>query len=350
MKTDHLLIMRFSGLGDVAMTVPVVWSLARRYPHLRITVLSSPFARIFFDNIAPNVGFMEADLKHEYRGVKGLNALYRRLTAKQFTAIADLHNVLRSGYLRMRFNIDRYHVEHIDKHRRERRQLVATTGKQMVQLPSVFELYADVLARLGYPVDMDFTSVFPPTGGNMRLISDLVGEKKPFQQWIGVAPFAAYQGKAYPLPLMENVIDELTRRHPSCLIFLFGNNSDKERLALDKLAEGRKNCINASALLGGIYKELILMSHLDVMLSMDSANMHLASIAGTPVVSIWGATHPLAGYMGWHQRPDDVVQTDMPCRPCSISGNRPCLRGDYACLTSIKPVSVADSVDRVLMR
>lgn len=120
---------------------------------------------------------MEADLKHEYRGVKGLNALYRRLTAKQFTAIADLHNVLRSGYLRMRFNIDRYHVEHIDKHRRERRQLVATTGKQMVQLPSVFELYADVLARLGYPVDMDFTSVFPPTGGNMRLISDLVGEK-----------------------------------------------------------------------------------------------------------------------------------------------------------------------------
>lgn len=350
MKTDHLLIMRFSGLGDVAMTVPVVWSLARRYPHLRITVLSSPFARIFFDNIAPNVGFMEADLKHEYRGVKGLNALYRRLTAKQFTAIADLHNVLRSGYLRMRFNIDRYRVEHIDKHRRERRQLVATTGKQMVQLPSVFELYADVLARLGYPVDMDFTSVFPPTGGNMRLISDLVGEKKPFQQWIGVAPFAAYQGKAYPLELMERVIDELSRRHPSCRIFFFGNNSDKERRALDALAEGRKNCINASAALGSIYNELILMSHLDVMLSMDSANMHLASIAGTPVVSIWGATHPLAGYMGWHQRSDDVVQTDMPCRPCSISGNRPCLRGDYACLTSIQPVSVADRVDRVLVR
>ena len=350
MKTDHLLIMRFSGLGDVAMTVPVVWSLARRYPHLRITVLSSPFARVFFDRIAPNVGFMEADLKNEYRGVKGLNALYRRLTAKQFTAIADLHNVLRSGYLRMRFNIDRYRVEHIDKHRRERRQLVATTGKQMVQLPPVFELYADVLARLGYPIDLDFTSMFPSAGGNIRLISALVGEKKPFQQWIGVAPFAAYQGKAYPLELMERVIDELSRRHPSCRIFFFGNNSDNERRALDALAEGRKNCINASAALGSIYNELILMSHLDVMLSMDSANMHLASIAGTPVVSIWGATHPLAGYMGWHQRPEDVVQTDMPCRPCSISGNRPCLRGDYACLTSIQPVSVADRVDRVLVR
>ena len=350
MKTDHLLIMRFSGLGDVAMTVPLVWSLARRYPHLRITVLSSPFARVLFDSMAPNVGFMEADLKNEYRGVKGLNALYRRLTAKQFTAIADLHNVLRSGYLRMRFNIDRYRVEHIDKHRRERRQLVATTGKQLVQLPSVFELYADVLARLGYPVDMEFDSMFPPTGGNIRLISPLVGEKKPFQQWIGIAPFGAYQGKTYPLPLMEGVIDELTRRHPSCRIFLFGDGSERERLALDAMADSRKNCINASAVLGSVYNELVLMSLLDVMLSMDSAAMHLASIAGATVVSVWGATHPLAGYTGWRQRADDVVQADLSCRPCSISGNRPCLRGDYACLTSIEPGRVADSVDRVLVR
>ena len=47
--------------------------------------------------------------------------------------------------------------------------------------------------------------------------------------------------------------------------------------------------------------ELNLMSHLDVMLSMDSANMHLASLVNIPVVSIWGATHPYAGFMGWKQ-------------------------------------------------
>ena len=112
----------------------------------------------------------------------------------------------------------------------------------------------------------------------------------------------------------------------------------------------RKNCINASAVLGSVYNELVLMSHLDVMLSMDSAAMHLASIAGATVVSVWGATHPLAGYTGWRQRADDVVQADLSCRPCSISGNRPCLRGDYACLTSIEPGRIADSVDRVLVR
>lgn len=103
------------------MTVPVVYSLARQYPEVRITMLSKPFARPLFENMAPNVGFMEADLTNEYHGLKGLNALYRRLTAKNFTAIADLHNVIRSDYLRMRFNFDRYRVAHLDKHRMQRR-------------------------------------------------------------------------------------------------------------------------------------------------------------------------------------------------------------------------------------
>ena len=124
MKHEHILVIRFSALGDVAMTVPVVWALARQYPQVRITVLSRNSSRTFFEDLAPNVNFMAADFKNEYHGVKGLNALYRRLVAKQFTAVADLHNVLRSDYLRLRFNLGRYRVAHIDKHRRQRRELV----------------------------------------------------------------------------------------------------------------------------------------------------------------------------------------------------------------------------------
>ncbi|MBQ9652530.1 MAG: glycosyl transferase family 1, partial [Prevotella sp.] len=91
MKRDHILIIRFSALGDVAMLVPVVAALAKQYPNVRITVLSRPFARPLFESLAPNVGFMGADIKNEYHGIRGLNSLYRRLTAKQFTAIADMH-------------------------------------------------------------------------------------------------------------------------------------------------------------------------------------------------------------------------------------------------------------------
>ena len=129
MKKEHILVIRFSALGDVAMAVPVVWAVAKQYPDIRITVLSKDFARTLFDDLAPNVNFMAADLKEEYHGVRGLNALYRRLVAKQFTKVADLHNVLRSDYLRMRFNLGRYRVEHIDKHRKQRRKLTVYKNK-----------------------------------------------------------------------------------------------------------------------------------------------------------------------------------------------------------------------------
>ena len=348
MKTEHLLIMRFSALGDVAMLVPVVSSLARQYPDLRITVLSRPFARTFFEEMAPNVGFMEADLKGEYHGVKGLNALYRRLVAKNFTAIADMHNILRSSYLRMRFNLANYRVEHLNKHRSERRQLTAPQNKKtMRQLPTSFEGYADVLRRLGYPVKLEFTSICPPEGGNLRPLSDIIGEKKNFQQWIGIAPFAAHEGKILPTEKTEELIKEISRRHPSCRIFLFGGG-EKEHAVLNAWCERYNNCTNASQALSSLKEEMVVMSHLDVMVSMDSGNMHLAAISGTRVISVWGETHPYAGFLGWNQRPEDCIQADLPCRPCSIYGNKPCQRGDYACLTSIDPITIADKVDWIL--
>ena len=350
MRTEHILIIRFSALGDVAMTVPVVDSLARQYPDVRITMLSRPFARPFFEYMPPNVGFMEADLKNEYYGVKGLNALYRRLTAKNFTAIADFHSVLRSDYLRMRFNIDRYRVEHVDKHRSERKTLVSRSDKHLVQLPTSFQNYADVLARLGYPVRLDFKSLFPAGGGDIgRLPEAFRTPKADGEKWIGIAPFAAHTGKIYPLPMMEEVVRSLAARHPSCRLFLFGGGED-ETAALDAWSSRFDRCVNASARLGGIACELILMSHLDVMISMDSANMHMASIAGTPVVSVWGATHPYAGFMGWGQHPDNAVQTDLSCRPCSIYGNKPCLRGDCLCMKNIPPEEIVERAEIVMKK
>ena len=95
-------------------------------------------------------------------------------------------------------------------------------------------------------------------------------------------------------------------------------------------------------------EELALMSHLDVMLAMDSGNMHLASLVGTPVVSVWGATHPYAGFMGWGQSEKNAVQISLPCRPCSIFGNKPCIRGDYACLRQITPNQIIEKVESLL--
>lgn len=348
MKTEHLLIMRFSALGDVAMLVPVVHSLATQYPHLRVTVLSRSIARPLFDNLAPNVGFMDADVTREYKGIKGLNALYRRLKAKHFTAVADMHGVLRTHYLRFRFKADRFKVAVIDKHRAGKKRLSLREGKQLVQQPTSFHNYADVLARIGYPVKLDFVSIFPSSGGPLRqLKAKELREKKSFQKWIGVAPFAAHEGKVYPLSKMERVVELLSNAHPNARLLFFGAGA-KEKQCFDTWCRRYPRCFNVSSVSGGLHDELIIMSHLDVMISMDSANSHLASLVNIPVVSIWGATHPYAGFMGWRQSESTAVQLNLPCRPCSIFGDKPCYRGDLACLQGITPEMVFDKVEMVI--
>lgn len=334
-------------MGDVAMLVPVVSSLAAQYPNARITVLSRPFMRPFFENLAPNVGFMGADLKGEYKGLKGLNALYRRLTAKHFTHVADMHGVLRSHYLRLRFIMGNYKVAHIDKHRKEKKEITTGDVAKKRQLSTSFQNYADVLAKLGFPVQLSFNSIFGEGKGNMRLLPEEIGVKKPFQQWIGIAPFAAHEGKIYPLEKMEEVVKQLIKEHPSCRIFLFhgrGSEADKMKVWEEKYG----NVISASMLLKGFEQELILMSHLDVMVSMDSGNMHLASLVGCRVVSVWGATHRYAGFLGWNQKTDDVVEMNLPCRPCSVYGSKPCAFGDFRCLHNIAPEQITEKINAAL--
>ncbi len=348
MKKEHILVIRFSALGDVAMAVPVVYSLAKQHPDIRITVLSRNMARPLFENLAPNVGFMGADLKGEYRGIRGLNALYRRLTAKQFTAIADLHSVLRSEFLRMRFNMSNCKVAHINKHRKGRRKLTSIDNRQLSQQPTTFQNYVEVFEQLGYSINIQFTSIFPSEGGDLSMLPATMNTKNAGEQWIGIAPFAAHEGKIYPTHLMHQVIAQLTQQHPQARIFLFGRG-EKEDKYFTEWCQEFPTCTYVSQHIDSMYEELILMSHLEVMLSMDSANMHLASLTGIPVVSVWGATHPLAGFMGWNQSKDNAIQADLDCRPCSIFGQKPCKRGDYACLNQIKPETIVEKINSLLL-
>ena len=343
---QHILVIRFSALGDIAMVVPVIKALADEYPQVRITMLSRPFARTFFEDLAPNISFMAADVKGEYHGVKGLNALYRRLVAKQFTHVADLHSVLRSDYLRMRFNLGRFRVEHIDKHRRDRRHLI--NNKRRTPLKTPFENYLDVFNRLGFPIQqLSFTSIFPADGGNLNMLPRIIGEKRSWEQWIGIAPMAAHKGKTYPAEKMEQVISMLLEKYPKARIFLFGRGKKEDQL-FPQWVKRMPQCVNTGWHLENMHQELILMSHLDVMVSMDSANMHMASLVNIPVVSIWGATHPLAGFMGYHQSEDNAVQVEMDCRPCSIYGQKACRFGDYRCMNSITPEMIVSKISSLL--
>lgn len=337
-----LLVIRLSALGDVAMTVPVIDSLARQYPHLQITVLSRPFVQPLFAGMPANVSFRGTDVK-QYKGIAGLWRLFRTLRKEGYSAVADLHDVLRTKVVRTLFRLSGIPVACIDKGRKEKKRLVG--GKQKRQLATSFQRYAEVFARLHYPVTPRFTSIYKEGKGDLSLFSSLA-EKRAGERWIGIAPFAAHAGKVLPEAVTEEVIRTLAQR-PDYQVFLFGGGKT-EAACLAQWAALAPNIHSVAGRLK-LDGELSLMSHLDVMVSMDSANMHLASLSGTPVVSVWGATHPYAGFMGWGQCAEFAVQVDdLPCRPCSIYGNKPCRRGDYACLTRIKAADIVRTIEKAI--
>jgi ADP-heptose:LPS heptosyltransferase len=216
-----------------------------------------------------------------------------------------------------------------------------------VQQPTSFQNYVDVFAKLGYPVEVQFKSIFPEGGGNLNMLPKELCVKKSFEQWIGVAPFAAHEGKTYPPRLMHQVIEQLMEKYPKARILLFGRGPQEDQY-FTEWCEQRAACVYVGKLLESMHQELILMSHLDVMISMDSSNMHMASLTNTPVVSVWGATHPYAGFMGWGQAEENAVQIPLDCRPCSIFGQKPCLRGDYACMRNIAPETIVEKVVKII--
>lgn len=331
-----LLIIRFSALGDIAMTVPVVHDLALQHPDLEITMLSREMAKPLFGCLPDNVHFYAADLNGRHKGVFGLCRLWRDAHLNDFDYIADFHNVLRTWWLRTEGCLRRKRIAKIDKGRKGKKALTRQKNKVLVQQATSFERYAKVLEQLGFPVKPQFVK--------LDYSSFCETQKATNETWIGIAPFAKHPAKVYPAEKMEEVIKDLSQR-AGTTIFLFGGG-EEEKQQIAELCAKFPN-VQAAQSQQGLKGELALMGQLDVMLSMDSANMHLASLVGTRVVSVWGGTHPYAGFLGWNQNPDDCVQLDLPCRPCSVYGNIPCLRGDYACL---KGIEVQDIIGKLSLR
>ncbi|MDL2231410.1 glycosyltransferase family 9 protein [Porphyromonadaceae bacterium OttesenSCG-928-L07] len=341
-----LLVIRFSALGDVAMTIPLIQSLALRYPDLHITVLSRKAFAPLFEQLPANIHFITADLQGAHKGIKGLLRLFRSLKKQHFEYVADLHHVLRTRFLRICFQLHGVRTARIDKGRSEKRALTRKRCKVRKQLKTSFERYGEVFRRLGFDTGSEFTSIYENKQPDISPITTLAGEKMP-QKWIGIAPFAKHNGKIYPLERMEEVVKTLHALNDT-RIFLFGGGP-KETAVLAGWEEKLPGVISLPGKLN-MSGELLLMNMLDVMISMDSANMHLASLVHTPVISVWGATHPWSGFMGWKQSEKNAIQTDLLCRPCSVFGDKPCYRKDYACLNEIKPGDIVERVNELLQK
>ena len=342
-SSDHLLVVRLSALGDVAMTVPVLSALRKTYPELRITVLTRPFFKPLFEPL-PDVTVFEADLKGRHKGIRGLWLLHCELKSLGTSGVADLHNVLRTNILKVFSVFSKARFVQIDKGRLEKRRLTRSRNKIFKPLKTTFERYAEVFSRLGYPVEL--------TGElchQMEKLPDPVreflGEKTT--KWVGIAPFAAFQGKMYPLELMKEVIGILSGEAEVKLL-LFGGGS-REIDLLDKLAGEYPTAVNVAGKFD-FRAELALISNLDLMVSMDSANAHLASLYGIPTITLWGVTHPYAGFYPFGQATANALLADraaFPDIPTSVYGKK-MPEGYEEAMATIAPTEVVAKIKNLL--
>lgn len=343
-----VLVARFSALGDVAMTVPVLYSACRCYPDVRFVFVTRKSMTSIFVNHPANLSVVGVNLE-DYKGITGLKHLFDQLRAEYgFDSFIDLHDVLRTKMLAMFCRLKGIPVAVINKGRKGKRALTRRTNKVLLPLISSRARYRQAFHRIGLPVESRFDGLFDGGTGNPADFAAVTSPKQPGEVWVGIAPFAKHDGKIYPIELMEKVVAELVKR-PGMKLFLFGGG-EKEAEVLSGWADKYPGVISLAGKRLGFKVELSLVSHLDVMVSMDSANMHLASLVATPVVSVWGATHPYCGFKGWRQQEADIVQLPMTCRPCSVFGNKPCFRGDYHCLRAIAPAMIIDRVNSHLPR
>lgn len=338
-KPKHILALRFSALGDVAMTVPVIKNVLQQNPDLEITFVSVPFVAPLFAGI-DRLHFYALNIK-QHKGIFALRKLALQLKKEiGFDVVADLHDVLRTKLIR--FFIGNKNTAVIDKGRKEKHELTRPHNKILRQLRAMHERYADVFRKLGVEVLLEKEQ------GIIKLNADtsLLPFEKANNHFIGIAPFAKHTAKLYPLDKMKDVIDLLLKDRNN-KIFLFGTK-DETAPFIEKFNDA--HIVNMAGKMN-LSQELNVISQLDVMISMDSANMHLASLVNVPLVSIWGGTHPFAGFYGFGQDFANIIQLDLPCRPSSVFGNKECpVHGSAGCMQEITPKMIADKVESVIKR
>ena len=330
-------------MGDVVLLVPVVRSLVAAYPDVEVTVVTRPKFASFFTDIERVVPY-PADVDYTYNGIFGMRELFRKLFKRaDYEVVVDMHDHIRTIVMRTLFKLFAVPVVVFAKGRGEKKLFTQRENKNTAPLLHTVERYRQAFDKAGFS--------FPLLPGpHLQLRDSAKKEAAEWltqrgiakqEAWIGIAPFAMHTSKIWPLSNYESLIARL-REKTGCRIFLFGGG-EKEINFFETLQNKYPEFCHVVAGQLKLKQELALMQQLDVMICVDSSNMHLASMLNVPLVSIWGGTHPDVGFAPFGKTEQSIIQIsrdELPCRPCSVYGRETCFRGDFACLNRITPEMV----------
>ncbi len=332
---SKILVLRLSAIGDVAMTVHAIRTLRATYPDLKITMgIKERLAGFFYD--IPNIDFL---FFPKIAGLSELNKYIKDAKALKFDYVADLQSNLRTAIIRTSLRMSGCRVAAYDQMTYEKWKVKRSWPwkKDITPVRSNVLRYCDVFGKLGFPVPV------PKVVKKVLPLPKGFGPKNGI--WIGIAPFSRKQKKIYPLDSCAELIRLLSLRCEKVFIFSGPGMEEKFCKGMMEIYPCVESVFGRTDFAG----ETALISNLDVLVTMDSATMHMATLTDAPFVAIWGGTHPATGYTAYGADWDkNYLQLDLACRPCSSYGEGGCRYGDYHCLGLISPDMVIEKIEALI--
>jgi ADP-heptose:LPS heptosyltransferase len=332
-------IIRFSAIGDVALWLPVVRRALVLNPQLHITFITKKNTAFLYNHI-DRLQVIGVDLSAEYKGIFGLKKLANFINHHHtFDVVVDGHDVLRSKILY--FLLKANHKITFKKGRAEKQQFI---NGNYTKLPHTTIRYADALQKAGLQIDTQFE--YPNiiiNDADAKIANEFINQL-PTKKIIGFAPFAMHKGKVMPTAQLEKVM--MYYHGLDYLILIFGSSANDDAICAKWMQQFTNLRLTNSL---NFAQEVHVMQACHCIVAMDSANMHIASLQGIPVVSIWGATDAKIGFAPLFDNEKYIVEIpsiELPCRPCAVFGNKPCalIAEPYACFTRIKTQQIIDTI------
>lgn len=343
-----VIIFRFSAMGDVALILPMVLNAIKENPDLKITIVTREKFKPFFEGHS-NIEVFTADLDNKHKGLLGLFRLFQELKRLSPDYVFDLHQNIRTQILKFFFWFTKAKIFGFDKGRNEKKKLIK--NQEFKQLKHVTARYYEVFKEARLVSENSKIKNLPeffkiPFETENKIENWL--KKSKSQKMIGIAPFAQHKGKIWPIEKYATLIQIISEQFPSTQILMFGGGKHEKEI-VESLMTRFPQIENLIGLFT-LKEELALIKRLDLMICGDSSNMHFATLSNIPVISIWGSTHTFAGFGALFQPENytiEISKEELDCRPCSVYGNKPCIRKDYACLNWISPEMVFEKVKTI---
>ncbi|RZK37597.1 MAG: lipopolysaccharide heptosyltransferase family protein [Hymenobacter sp.] len=317
-----ILVLRFSSIGDIVLTTPVVRQLKTQVPGAQVHFATKPAYRSLLE-ANPYV-----DKTHVLSG--RLGALVRELRAERFDFIVDLHNNLRTRLIRLQ--LPGVPGRAFDKLNLQKWLLV---NFKVNQLPPVHivDRYRAAAAPLGIRDDGGGLDYFIPAGQEVDVAAALPAGFRP-GAYVAVAIGAQHATKRLPV---EKLIELTTRLAPRPVVLLGGPEDESTghviELAFQKPGHSSTHPLiyNACGQFS-LHQSASLVRQAAFVVSHDTGLMHIAAAFGKEIFSVWGNTVPQFGMYPYRTPFQALEVPGLPCRPCSKIGFAQCPQGHFKCM------------------